>query len=68
MVKVRITELDSGKLIGEPEFYRRAAAMAGAWTVGGHDNAMLGKVVGLIADYLNANYEVAAGGPTGYEP
>jgi hypothetical protein len=68
VVKVRIVEAGSGNVIAEPEFYRRAAAMAGAWTVGGHDNAMLGKVIGLVADYLNANYTTAAGGPTGYEP
>ena len=46
-VKVRIVEEPSGKVIAEPEFYRRANAMAGAWTVGGHDNAMLEKVTGL---------------------
>jgi hypothetical protein len=67
-VKVRITEQPSGKLIAEPEFYRRAAAMAGAWTVGGHDNAMLQKVAGLVANYLSANYTEAVGGATGYEP
>jgi hypothetical protein len=67
-VKVRITEQPSGKLIAEPEFYRRASAMAGAWTVGGHDNAMLEKVAGLVANYLSANYTEAVGGATGYEP
>lgn len=68
VMKVRIVEAGSGKLLAEPEFYRRANAMAGAWTVGAHDNAMLGKVVGLVADYLGANYTSAVGGATGYEP
>ena len=67
-MKVRIVEQPSGKVIAEPEFYRRAAAMAGAWTVGGHDNAMLQKVAGLVANYLSANYTDAVGGATGYEP
>jgi hypothetical protein len=67
-VKVRITEQPSGKLVAEPEFYRRASAMAGAWTVGGHDNAMLQKVADLVANYLSANYTEAVGGATGYEP
>jgi hypothetical protein len=67
-VKVRIVEEPSGKVIAEPEFYRRANAMAGAWTVGGHDNAMLEKVTGLVANYLSANYTEAVGGETGYEP
>jgi hypothetical protein len=67
-LKVRIVEMPSGKVIGEPEFYRRASAMAGAWTVGGHDNAMLQKVAGLFANYLSANYTEAVGGEIGYEP
>lgn len=67
-VKVRIVEQPSGKVVAEPEFYRRANAMAGAWTVGGHDNAMLQKVAGLVANYLSANYTEAVGGETGYEP
>src|SRR5262245_3177976 len=67
-LKVRIIEQPSGKVIGEPEFYRRASAMAGAWTVGGHDNAMLQKVAGLFANYLSANYTEAVGGDIGYEP
>ena len=67
-LKVRIVEQPSGKVIAEPEFYRRSAAMAGAWTVGGHDNAMLHKVAGLLANYLSANYQEAVGGEIGYEP
>jgi hypothetical protein len=67
-MKVRITEQPSGKVIGEPEFYRRANAMAGAWTFGAHDNAMLQKIAGLLANYLTANYSEAVGGETGFEP
>jgi hypothetical protein len=42
--------------------------MAGAFTVGAHDSAMLKKVVDLIVDYLEANYAEAVGGATGFEP
>jgi hypothetical protein len=66
-VKVRITEQPSGKVVAEPEFYRKASAVAGAWTMGAHDNAMLEKVAALVASYLNANYSEAVGGATGYE-
>jgi hypothetical protein len=66
-MKVVIAEQPSGKIIAEPEFYRRASAVAGAWTMGAHDNAMLDKVAGLVANYLNANYSEAVGGQTGYE-
>jgi len=67
-VKVVIAEQPSGKVLAEPEFYRRASAMAGAWTMGAHDNAMLEKVAALVANYLSANYTEAVGGETGYEP
>ena len=67
-VKVRITEQPSGKLVAEPEFYRRANAIVGAWTMGAHDNAMLQKVAALVANYLTANYTEAVGGETGFEP
>jgi hypothetical protein len=66
-MKVVLTEQPSGKVIGEPEFYRRASAVAGAWTMGAHDNAMLDKVAALVANYLSANYSEAVGGQTGYE-
>jgi hypothetical protein len=68
VMKVKITEQPSGKVIAEPEFYRRANAMAGAWTFGAHDNAMLQKIAGLLANYLTANYTEAVGGDTGWEP
>jgi hypothetical protein len=68
VMKVKITEQPSGKVIAEPEFYRRANAMAGAWTFGAHDNAMLQKIAGLLANYLTANYNEAVGGDTGWEP
>lgn len=68
VMKVKITEQPSGKVIGEPEFYRRANGMVGAWTFGAHDNEMLQRIAGLLANYLSANYTEAVGGDTGYEP
>jgi len=68
VIKVRLTEQPSGKLLGEPEFYQRASAMSGAWTFGGQDNDMLHRVIVLFDHYLEANYSQAAGGPTGYDP
>jgi hypothetical protein len=68
VMKVKISEQSSGKVIAEPEFYRRANGMVGAWTFGAHDNAMLQKIAGLLANYLTANYNEAVGGETGWEP
>jgi hypothetical protein len=68
ILKVRIREQSSGKVLADPEFYRRANAMAGAWTFGAHDNAMLQKIASLLANYLTSNYTAAVGGETGWEP
>lgn len=68
LMKVKITEQPSGKLIGEPEFYRHANAVASTWTFGAHDNAMLEKVTQLFANYLSANYSETASTQTGFEP
>ena len=68
LLKVKITEQPSGKVVGEPEFYRHANAVGATWTFGGTDNAMLDKVTVLLASYLNANYTEAVGSETGFEP
>jgi hypothetical protein len=67
IIKVRIEEQGTQKLLAEPEFYQHANALAGAWTVGATDNLMLERVTKLIATYLKDNYEAAVGGKTGYE-
>jgi hypothetical protein len=65
-VKVRITELPSGRVIAEPEFYRRTSAMSGALTMGGRDNTMLKSITSLVTSYISANYIQRVGGDTGY--
>lgn len=67
VMKMRITEQPSGKVIAEPEFYQHARGIAGAWTVGAHDNTMLNRVVELAANYMAQNYQGAVGGPSGRE-
>jgi hypothetical protein len=65
VIKVKLTEQPSGRVIGEPEFFQRANAWSGAYTVGAQDNDMLRRIASIIGGYLGANYETAAGGPTG---
>jgi hypothetical protein len=65
IMKVKYIDKESGKLVSEPEFFQRAAAWSGAFTVGGQDNAMLARIVTLVADYTKRNYEEAVGGPSG---
>jgi hypothetical protein len=67
ILTAKITEKETGKEIANPMFYARAAAMGGAWTFGGTDNAMLVRIAGRLTDYLASNYETAVGGPTGAE-
>ncbi len=65
VMKVRYIDKQSGKVIAEPEFYQRAAAMSGAATFGGQDNAMLARITTLVADYNRRNYAERVGGESG---
>ncbi len=67
VIKVRFIDAETSKLIAEPEFYSHAAAMAGAFSIGGADNAMLVRIANRVADYVTGNYEQAVGGATGAE-
>lgn len=62
---LRIVEQPGGAVIAEPEFYQRAAAISGAWTMGAQDNDMLRRIAQVAADYLKANFDAATGGRTG---
>lgn len=68
ILRAKITEKETGKVIAEPIFYARAAAMGGAYSMGGTDNAMLVRIANRLSDYLLANYSQAVGGITGAEP
>jgi hypothetical protein len=65
VMKVRYFDKATGKVIAEPEFYQRAAAMSGAMTFGGQDNAMLARIATLVANYTSRNYDHSVGGETG---
>lgn len=67
LLKLRIIDGGTGAVIAEPEFYQHAAGMAGAYSFGGADKAMLERVASLAVDYLRANHAAAVGGPTGGE-
>lgn len=68
VMKVRYVDKRTGKVIAEPEFYQRAAAMSGAFTFGGQDNAMLARISTLVADYNTRNYAQRVGGESGATP
>jgi len=65
-VLMRVTFRDqSGKVVANPQFFQRAGAMSGGFTIGVQDNLMLNRVAKLASEYTIANYERAVGGPTG---
>ncbi len=65
-VLMRVTYRDqNGKVIAEPQFFQRAGAMSGGFTLGVQDNLMLLRVAKLASSYTIGNYERAIGGPTG---
>lgn len=65
VLRVTYTDAATSAVIATPVFYQHAAAMGGAWTMGGTDNAMLARIAGLVATYTKNNYAAAVGGPTG---
>lgn len=64
---LQLTAEPGGEVIASPEFFQRAAAYGGMWSMGGTDNAMLVRVSTVLQEYLERNYEKPIGGPTGLE-
>ncbi|WP_288381048.1 hypothetical protein [uncultured Massilia sp.] len=65
-VRMRVTFRDqAGEVVASPEFFQRAGAMSGGFTLGVQDNLMLTRVSKLASDYIVANYKQPVGGPTG---
>ena len=67
VMKVKLIDAETKAVIAEPEFYQRAAAMGGAWSVGATDNDMLNRIATVFREYLERNYDKPVGGPTGLE-
>ncbi len=49
---VAFTDLSQDKVIARPSFHQRSAAMAGAWSFGGHDRSMLTRIGDLACEYI----------------
>lgn len=62
VVRAKIYEKESGKVIAEPEFYQHA----NAYSVGEH--WMLERMASLLSEYVLDNYDEARGGRTGATP
>lgn len=67
VMNLRLVDASTGKVVANPEFYQRAAAMGGAYSFGGSDKGMLDRIATVSQQYLQRNYQQAVGGPTGLE-
>lgn len=67
LLRLKLTDAATGEVVAQPEFYQHARGMAGAWTAGGADHAMLARIASLARDYVTANYTARVGAPTGWE-
>ncbi|MGH8184251.1 MAG: hypothetical protein ACREPH_11400 [Rhodanobacteraceae bacterium] len=67
LMRVKFTDAQTGQVIADPEFYQRAAAYGGAWSIGGTDNGMLARISTVVQQYVDRNYAHAVGGPTGLD-
>ncbi|MGB3380711.1 MAG: hypothetical protein WBA47_03930 [Rhodanobacter sp.] len=67
VMKIRLVDVATGKVIAEPEFFQRASAMGGTFAVGGTDYGMLVRISTVAEQYLRRNYPAAIGGPTGLD-
>ncbi|MBN2717041.1 MAG: hypothetical protein JXX14_14415 [Deltaproteobacteria bacterium] len=57
----------SGNVISHAEFYQKANAMGGSYSMGATDNDMLRRIADLVAEFTRNNFSQAIGGPTGAE-
>lgn len=62
LMHVRFSDKASGAVIAAPEFYSKSSAMAGAYSFGVNDNAMLVRIAKVFSVYVTDNYQSATGG------
>ena len=65
LLRMRLIDASTGAEVAHPQFFQRAAAMGGAWTLGATDNNMLVRITELAAKYLESNYNSPTTTPTG---
>ena len=63
VLHVSFVDKENHRLIADPEFFARAEAWVGAWSIGATDNVMLVRIANSMAVYVLNNYDHAIGGP-----
>lgn len=56
-VTAKLTDAQTGAVVGEPGFYQQANAIGAAWTFGTTDKTMLIRISSMLRAYLEQNYD-----------
>lgn len=56
-VTAKLTDTQTGAVVGEPGFYQQANAIGAAWTFGTTDKTMLIRISSMLRAYLQQNYD-----------
>jgi hypothetical protein len=56
-VTAKLTDANTGEIVGEPGFYQQANGIGAAWTFGTTDKTMLIRISSMLRAYLQQNYE-----------
>lgn len=68
VMRVTFTEEATGTLVADPVFFQHGFAWGTSATVSESDSASLARIANQIAEYAQANYQEAIGGPSGALP
>lgn len=63
LLRMRLTDKETGAVVAEPQFYQRAFAMAAGYSLGAADKLMLARLADMSAYYLKANFDATAATP-----
>lgn len=63
LLRMRLTDKETGAVVAEPQFYQRAFAMAAGYSLGAADKLMLARLSDMAAGYLKSNFEAPVGSP-----
>lgn len=68
LLKLKLTDAETGALVAEPDFYQHANALGAAWSFGATDKTMLIRIANMIQAYLQNNYDQTVGGSISQAP
>lgn len=67
-VTAKLTDAQTGAVVGEPGFYQQANAIGAAWTFGTTDKTMLIRISSMLRAYLQQNYDKTVEIPVAVAP